>query len=57
MKTIGNEMNQSKVDEEESSELVELAKLVNVFLNISTVSAAKKASLVRFVSCLLFVLN
>ena len=50
-------MNQSKVDEEESSELVELAKLVNVFLNISTVSTAKKASLVRFVSCLLFVLN
>ena len=50
-------MNQSKVDEEESSELVELAKLVNVFLNISTVSTVKKASLVRFVSCLLFVLN
>jgi hypothetical protein len=42
-------MNQSKVDEEESSELVELAKLVNVFLNIGTVSTAKKSALVRFV--------
>jgi len=45
--TIGNEMNQSKVDEEETSELLELAKLINIFLTINTVTATKKAVLVR----------
>ena len=46
--TIGNEMNQTKGDEEEMSELIELAKLVQIFLTIETVTPAKKSQLVRY---------
>ena len=46
-KTIGNEMNLKKEDEEETSELLDLAKLVNILLNINTVTVIKKSQLVR----------
>ena len=46
--TIGNEMNQTKGDEEEMSELIDLAKLVQIFLTIETVTPAKKSQLVRY---------
>lgn len=43
---VGDELNQSRKDEEETSELLELAKLVNIFLTMATVTLAKKSSLV-----------
>ena len=46
-KTIGNEINLKKEDEEETSELLDLAKLVNILLNINTVTVIKKSQLVR----------
>ncbi len=45
---VGDEINQSKKDEEETSELLELAKLVNIFLTMATVTPAKKSSLVWY---------
>jgi hypothetical protein len=47
IQTIGNEMNQSKTDEEETSELIELAKIVNIFLTMNTDTQTKKSQLVR----------
>lgn len=44
--TIGNEMNQSCNDEEEMSELIELAKLISIFFTMSTSSQEKKPQLV-----------
>ena len=41
-------MNQTKGDEEEMSELIELAKLVQIYLTIETVTPAKKSQLVRY---------
>ena len=40
-------MNQSKTDEEETSELIELAKIVNIFLTMDTDSQTKKSQLVK----------
>ena len=45
---VGDEINQSRKDEEEISELLELAKLVNIFLTMATATPAKKSSLVWY---------
>jgi hypothetical protein len=47
LQTIGNEMNQPKPDEEETAELLDLAKLLAIFLTVATVTPAKKTQLVR----------